>query len=385
MKYLQVRAKDPKIIEKGENSGAVTAILKSLLDSKKVDGVLNISKGNNLYDGIPTYTTDSSKLIDTAGSLHCAPTMISDIIARYLKEEIIAVTTKPCDAMAIDEIIKRVGIDRDNVYMIGLNCGGTVRPAVAEEMIRLFYELDPEDIVSEEINKGKFIVELKDGSEKSIKMDDLEDEGYGRRENCQRCELKIPRKADIACGNWGSSKGYTFVEINTPRGEELVQYAIDNEYIEVKKPSEKQLVIRSKIEQVMKKMAKRTQKKYLETEFTKEEKEDILNRCIKCFRCRDVCPVCNCVTCSMEKEEFKEHPSQKPDPLLMHGIRLGHMAFSCINCGQCDDACPMEIPVSRLFQNVQLKYTKDTGYVSGVSENKPPMYSGEKEKIIEGE
>ena len=280
---------------------------------------------------------------------------------------------------------KRVGIDRDNVYMIGLNCGGTVRPAVAEEMIRLFYELDPEDIVSEEINKGKFIVELKDGSEKSIKMDDLEDEGYGRRENCQRCELKIPRKADIACGNWGSSKGYTFVEINTPRGEELVQYAIDNEYIEVKKPSEKQLVIRSKIEQVMKKMAKRTQKKYLETEFTKEEKEDILNRCIKCFRCRDVCPVCNCVTCSMEKEEFKEHPSQKPDPLLMHGIRLGHMAFSCINCGQCDDACPMEIPVSRLFQNVQLKYTKDTGYVSGVSENKPPMYSGEKEKIIEGE
>ena len=132
-------------------------------------------------------------------------------------------------------------------------------------------------------------------------------------------------------------------------------------------------------------MAKRTQKKYLETEFTKEEKEDILNRCIKCFRCRDVCPVCNCVTCSMEKEEFKEHPSQKPDPLLMHGIRLGHMAFSCINCGQCDDACPMEIPVSRLFQNVQLKYTKDTGYVSGVSENKPPMYSGEKEKIIEGE
>lgn len=180
MKYLQVRAKDPKIIEKGENGGAVTAILKSLLDSKKVDGVLNISKGNNLYDGIPTYTTDSSKLIDTAGSLHCAPTMISDIIARYLKEEIIAVTTKPCDAMAIDEIIKRVGIDRDNVYMIGLNCGGTVRPAVAEEMIRLFYELDPEDIVSEEINKGKFIVELKDGSEKSIKMDDLEDEGYGR-------------------------------------------------------------------------------------------------------------------------------------------------------------------------------------------------------------
>lgn len=383
MKYLQARACDPETVKKGENGGAVTAILKSLLDSKTVDGVLNIKKGNDVYDGIPTFTTDPEELINTAGSLHCAPTMISDIIARHLKDEVLAVTTKPCDAMAIDEIIKRTGIDRDNVYMIGLNCGGTVRPRVAEEMIKLFYEIDPDDVVSEEINKGKFIVELKDGTEKSVKIDDLEDEGYGRRENCQRCELKIPRKADIACGNWGSSKGYTFVEINTPRGEEIVQNAIDKGYIEVKEPSEKQLTIRSKVEQVMIKMAKRIQKKYLETQNSPEKIEEALNRCLKCFRCRDVCPVCNCVTCSLEKAQFRESIEDKPDPLLMHGIRLGHMAFSCINCGQCDDVCPMDIPVSRLFQRVQLKYKDDTGYVSGVTEDKPPMYSGQKEKIVE--
>ena len=48
-------------------------------------------------------------------------------VSRYLNDEKVAVTTKPCDAMAIDEVIKRHGINRDNVYMIGLNCGGTVR------------------------------------------------------------------------------------------------------------------------------------------------------------------------------------------------------------------------------------------------------------------
>lgn len=381
-KYLQVKATNPEILEKAENGGAVTSLLKFLLESNTVEGVLNIKKEKDVYDGIPTFTTDPDELIETAGSLHCAPTMISDIIARHLKDEKIAVTTKPCDAMAIDEIIKRCGINRDNVYMIGLNCGGTVQPIVAEKMIKLFYDIDPEEVVSEEINKGKFIVELADGTEKSVKIDDLEDEGYGRRENCQRCELKIPRKADVACGNWGSSKGYTFVEINTPKGEQLIQNAIDNGYIEAKEASEKQIKIRKKVENIMIKMAKKTQKKQLIKEYP-DEMSEIFTRCLKCYRCRDVCPVCNCKVCSLEKPYYEEDPFAEPDPLMLHAIRMGHMAFSCINCGQCEDVCPMEIPLSKIFQKVQLRYREETGYVSGVTEDKPMMYSGEKEEIVE--
>ncbi len=381
-KYLQVKATNPEILEKAENGGAVTSLLKFLLESNTVEGVLNIKKEKDVYDGIPTFTTDPDELIETAGSLHCAPTMISDIIARHLKDEKIAVTTKPCDAMAIDEIIKRCGINRDNVYMIGLNCGGTVQPIVAEKMIKLFYDINPEEVVSEEINKGKFIVELADGTEKSVKIDDLEDEGYGRRENCQRCELKIPRKADVACGNWGSSKGYTFVEINTPKGEQLIQNAIDNGYIEAKEASEKQIKIRKKVENIMIKMAKKTQKKQLINEYP-DEMSEIFTRCLKCYRCRDVCPVCNCKVCSLEKPYYEEDPFAEPDPLMLHAIRMGHMAFSCINCGQCEDVCPMEIPLSKIFQKVQLKYREETGYISGVTEDKPMMYSGEKEEIVE--
>ncbi|MCD7781696.1 MAG: Coenzyme F420 hydrogenase/dehydrogenase, beta subunit C-terminal domain [Methanosphaera sp.] len=380
-KYLQVKATDPEILERGENGGAVTSLLKYLLESNKVEGVLNIKKGKDVYDGIPTFTTDANEIIDTAGSLHCAPTMISDIIARHLTDEKIAVTTKPCDAMAINEIIKRSGINRDNLYMVGLNCGGTVRPKVAEEMIKLFYEVDPQDVVSEEISKGKFFVELKDGTEKSVEIDDLEDEGFGRRENCQRCALKIPREADVACGNWGSSKGYTFVEVNTPKGEELIQGALDGGYIEVKEASEKQVKIRKKVENVMIKMAKKTQKKHLkntEDAFTNE-----FTKCLKCYRCRDVCPVCNCKVCSVEERYYEDNPEAEPDPLMLHGVRLGHMAFSCVNCGQCEDVCPMEIPLAKIYQRVQLKYNDETGYLAGQNEDKPMMYSGDKEEIVE--
>lgn len=384
MKYLQIKSTNEDILKNCENGGAVTSLLLSLIEDDKVDGILNLKKQDNVYDGIPTYVTTKEELLETSGSLHCAPVMTSDIIAKFLKDERIAVTTKPCDAMAIDEILKRNGINRDNVYMIGLNCGGTVSPLTAEKMIKLFYDVNPEDVVKEEINKGQFIIELKDGEEKSVKIDDLEDEGYGRRENCQRCELKIPRKADVACGNWGSSKGYTFVEINTPKGEQLIQNAIDKGYIEVKEPSEKQVTIRGKVENVMKKMAKKAQKKQLEKEYpTPEEFNEILTRCIKCYRCRDVCPVCNCRVCSLENEYLHEESTEKPDPLLMHGIRMGHMSFSCINCGQCEDVCPMDIPLAKMYQRVQLKYKEETGYVSGVTDDKPPMYSGMKEELAE--
>jgi formate dehydrogenase subunit beta len=384
MKYLQIKSTNENILENCENGGAVTSLLLSLLEEDKIDGILNLKKQDSVYDGMPSYITTKEELLETSGSLHCAPIMTSDIIAKYLKDEKIAVTTKPCDAMAIDEILKRHGLNRDNLYMIGLNCGGTVSPLVAEEMIKLFYDVDPEDVVSEEINKGKFIIELNNGEEKSVKIDDLEDEGYGRRKNCQRCELKVPRKADVACGNWGSSKGYTFVEINTPKGEELIQNAIDKGYIEVKEPSDKQITIRGKVENVMKKMAKKAQKKQLGSEYpSPDELNNILTRCIKCYRCRDVCPVCNCKVCSLEKDAFKEDSTDKPDPLLMHGIRLSHMAFSCINCGQCEDVCPMEIPLAKLYQKVQLKYKEDTGYVAGVSPDKAPMYSKMKEEIAE--
>ena len=79
-------------------------------------------------------------------------------------------------------------------------------------------------------------------------------------------------------------------------------------------------------------MAKKKQKAQLEKEYpSPDELQDILTRCIKCYRCRDVCPICNCKVCSLEKEYLQQSPEEKPDPLLMHGIRMGHMAFSCIN------------------------------------------------------
>jgi len=380
MKYILARATDDEIQSKGECGGAVTAIFKYMLDKEIVDGVLTLERGDDIYDGIPVLLEDSDEIVSTCGSLHCAPTMFGDLISRYLNDLRLAVAVKPCDAMAIKELEKRHQIDPQKVYKIGLNCGGTLNPVPAREMIETFYEIDPDDVVREEIDKGKFIVELKDGTHKKISIDYLEEEGFGRRENCQRCEMMIPRNADIACGNWGAEEGWTFIEVNTNRGEKIIEGARIEGYIEVKEPSKKMIEVREKIEKAMVNMALKFQDKYLEKEYPSlDEWDEYWKRCINCFACRDVCPICFCKECELEKDYLMEPDDKSPDPLTFQGVRVSHMGFSCINCGQCEDVCPMDIPIARIYNKIQKKYHDRTGFTPGVSEELPPIYSGEKE------
>ena len=360
--YILARSKDEAILKKAAVGGAVTGILQYLLDNNIIDGVLTLKPEDDIYDGIPTIATTSEELLKTSGSLHCAPTMTADIISKYLSDKKIGIAVKPCDAKAVNELIKRHRINPVNIYTIGLNCGGTISPITAREMLKLYYDIDPSSVVKEEIAKGKFIVELEDGSEKAVSIDELEENGYGRRHNCQRCDLKVPRNADIACGNWGAEDGWTFIEINSEKGAKIVNQAKAEGYIEGKTPSEKAIGIRSKIENLMIKMGEKEKTSLLDEDISIGSDE--WNRCIQCYACRDICPICWCNECELEKSYFEnENENCPPSAISFQGVRFSHMAFSCVNCGQCGDVCPMEIPVDKLFDKIQRKYKNRTGYI----------------------
>jgi len=66
MKYLQIKSTNEDILQNCENGGAVTSLLLSLLDDGKVDGVLNLKKQDNVYDGIPTFVTTKEELLETS-------------------------------------------------------------------------------------------------------------------------------------------------------------------------------------------------------------------------------------------------------------------------------------------------------------------------------
>ena len=80
-------------------------------------------------------------------------------------------------------------------------------------------------------------------------------------------------------------------------------------------------------------------------------------RCIKCYGCRNACPVCICDECVLEPAPVLSAEARVgewveggriPPGLPFHLIRLYHVVDKCVNCGACEEACPMGIPLSVL-------------------------------------
>ncbi len=376
---------DEEIAGSGECGGAVTSIMKFLLEEGIVDAVLAVKKGSDLYDAVPTLIKDPEKIIETAGSLHCGTLNICNTLSNYLdgaKDIKIAVTTKPCDAMSIVELMKRKQIDPENVVMIGVNCGGTLPPVKAREMIEKFYDLDPDDVLKEEIAKGNLIIETAD-EEKEISVDELEDQGYGRRTNCRRCENNIPVMSDIAMGNWGvigplAGKA-TFVEVFSEKGADILQKAIDAGALKVQDPVPKGIEIRANIDKAMVNLANKWQAKDFGEEGGLLDIDAYINefdRCIKCYGCREACPICWCIKCTIESEsdDWVGKGEIPPSPMF-HFVRMIHMVDSCTNCGQCEEVCPAEIPLAKIFHKVNRNIQDVFDYHPGYDRDKKPPLS----------
>ncbi len=369
-------ATDPSIQERGECGGLITAVLVSAIEQKLVDGALLVKQGESMYDGVPFFATSKEEILHAAGSLHCAPTLSAKVIRNYLngaRDQRIAVTCKPCAARAIIELGKRNQINLDNVYMLGVNCGGTMLPVQAREMIRQFYDIDPDDVAKEEIAKGKLTVVTTDGRHKEVSIDELEEQGYGRRKNCQRCEYNIPRMADLACGNWGvigdKAGKATFVEVRTEKGKRLLDTASAAGAIKLTDAPQEGIALREKLDATMVNMARKSmaaQFAQLDGDAKFEKLFAQFDKCIGCRGCITVCPICFCKEC-FTKQDCVVPKNELPPAPMFHLSRLMHVSPSCVNCGQCQDVCPVNIPLSTITHMMQKSIEETLGYVPGQS------------------
>jgi len=96
-------------------------------------------------------------------------------------------------------------------------------------------------------------------------------------------------------------------------------------------------------------------------------------KCIKCYGCRNICPVCFCKECSLEHDELVRTGPLLPDVPVFHMVRAVHMAGRCIDCGLCEAACPMDIPLRLLYQKVSQIVMNLFDYKTGTSAEQPPF------------
>ena len=79
----------------------------------------------------------------------------------------------------------------------------------------------------------------------------------------------------------------------------------------------------------------------------KEFWDQALSHCIRCHACREACPMCFCDQCTAEKGQPQWID---PSPTLHANrawqmMRVMHQAGRCVDCLECERACPEDIPL----------------------------------------
>lgn len=82
--------------------------------------------------------------------------------------------------------------------------------------------------------------------------------------------------------------------------------------------------------------------------------EDTLSTCIRCYACRQACVACNCRVCIFDemKPQWVGREINVTDNMMYHIVRASHMAGRCVECGECERVCPVNIPLMLINQKL---------------------------------
>jgi ferredoxin len=90
------------------------------------------------------------------------------------------------------------------------------------------------------------------------------------------------------------------------------------------------------------------------------------SRCVRCHACRQVCPLCVCERCVADKSvpQWIETASHPRGNLSWNLTRALHLAGRCVECGECERACPVDLPLTLLNRKLAQVLRQRFAYVA---------------------
>ncbi len=361
-------------VKDGQIRGSINALLKDLLDKQVVEAILVPlvhPAGNNVVQSLvtnPEYLEQADVFAPVmpvnAGRIIQAMTRLTPANKKT------AVVMRPCELRALVELVKLRQARLDNLYLIGIDCPGA-------------YSVSDYPKFAAEKTSDDFVKAAWNGKEDPM-----------LRAGCQVCEYPVPLMTDLTIGLVGQDLSKELILIaSTEKGEEL----LEGLGLAAEDKSDAATKRETAVTKLLDKM------KGIREKFFEQTKEEIggvdklaavLGPCIKCQNCRVACPVCYCRECffvsptfELEAEKYlgaaeKKGAMRMPtDTLLFHLTRMTHMAASCVGCGACEEACPNDIPLLKIFQLTGTNVQKLFDYIPGRSleDELPPTAFKEEE------
>jgi len=363
-----------------------TKILETLLKEKIVDKIVGAKLRVDKKSGNADRFTVQPNLIDKAEDLKNFPLTPliaygyarTDSASKYLhksvagaKNEKIGLIARPCDTRALIELAKIKQVELNNLFILGIEDRGLLPKAGRE--IRKLKDIDPTKVVKEKVGDKGLIVKMDDGSTKELNLTIAE--------NCLRCYRKTPVIADLTISDLGIpiESDEIILKVYSEKGADILEKA----GIEKKKlPDDIKKAHVEKYENIIE-SAKEKRAKDLEDwdKLPQEEKLAELLKCTSCGICVRGCPVCYCVDCIINKKK----KAKTIDNVTYNLTRIAHDADRCVECGNCDNNCPQNIPLSIYFQSLGDAFKEKFGYEAGMSIEDTPFRSAKAIAEMEAE
>ena len=290
---------------------------RKLFEEGKVDVFIGYKKGSVPMMNQPVLISNADQVGLLYWDSNCGLNLCNYLTGRTDR---IGIVANGCNSRNIVTHITENQISRDQLYIVGIPCKGMIDHRAVQRAVK------QREILSIEEQGDTFTVKGKDFEDTFNKSDYLQ-------RNCSVCTHRNP---------------VIFDEMVAPPVEEQIGVDAykDVKEIEGMDPDKKWEF------------------------FTR-----IIENCIRCYACRNACPLCYCPTCFVDesKPQWVGKSSDPIDTMTFHILRAYHCAGRCTDCGACERACPVGIPVRQFTKKLNKDAKELFSWEAGLTLDQRPL------------
>ncbi|MBN1662214.1 MAG: 4Fe-4S dicluster domain-containing protein [Deltaproteobacteria bacterium] len=308
---------------------------KLLLAEKRVDVIVGFEKGTLPLVATPCFIEnpdDAEKLVWNACCTQNLAKFVHDVLSQHRasqvrvkpedrKKKVVGVVGRGCATRSIVLHLQEKQYDRDDVVIIGVPCTGYI------DYKKLSGKLGGEEVLDGAAEGDQIKVKTASG-EKAIALKDV------LAASCLTCRFNNPVISDMMIG------------------DPAPPMDPDHEYDDV-----------NAVEAMS-----------VEERWAFFEKE--MDKCIRCYACRQTCPSCYCKTCFVEQSQprWVGVGEDETDTQVFQIMRMYHMVGRCVDCGSCSSVCPMGVDLRKFLKKLDKDVFELFGNRPGSSlDDQPPL------------